>query len=192
MNYNTTPNSIFKQPDPRSEPTAWNTITWREQLIELGVVLIEVEYNGAGDSLESFAVMLLFNTDAPLLPKVPIEGIHPHAQPVLVEREWDDETRSPVSGQLMEVPERIFANMVGKPMADAFSDFLFNRAEDAGAAMNFNNDGSQGEIKWNLLTGEATVDSGYYETTRDDEGCIDNLFPEIYTPSEPESAAETP
>ena len=142
-------------------------------LTGLGVIGLVANYCGAGDSADDFSVHLEIDPDK--------------ADKSLVEKLTAAQHESFKSSWMVRAGHKTIDDF--KPDftcitpdqlnldADMLRDILAAHIVHAGGAWDFNNDGCSGDIEWDLVTNECTLDSGYYETIRHDEGyCSDDLF----------------
>ena len=142
-------------------------------LTSLNVIRLQASYSGAGDSADSFSVQLDIDPDK--ADKSLVEKLTA-AQHEKFKSSWRVRNGYKTLDDFKPdftciAPEQLNLD------ADMLRDILAASVVHAGGAWNFNEDGCSGNIEWDLVTNECALDSGYYETIRQDDGhCSDDLF----------------
>lgn len=178
-------------------------LAFREQMLRMGVVAIDVEYAGSGDSMDHFSVVYKF--EGPIA--LDAEAALKRAQQIQKDTDaWDVDSidsyalerakTSLASGEAHGTHKlsAIYALKSGQKSLNVdWDDLMYGIASAAGAVMMFDNDGSSGTIEWDLKTNICDISSGYYETTRDDAGSYSDIFGAADAMAELEAAGiETP
>lgn len=178
-------------------------LAFREQMLRMGVVAIDVEYAGSGDSIDHFDVVYKFGAPIALDAETVLKTVQQIQEDVKAWRKdtIDDYAREKAKATLASGEAHgthklvaLHALMSGqKPLHVDWDYLMYNIASAAGAVLMFDNDGSSGTIEWDLKTNICNVDSGYYETSRDDAGTRDDVFGAEAAMAELEAAGvETP
>lgn len=167
-------------------------LAFREQMLRMGVARIEINYHGSGDSLSHFDAAYHFAEAPPA--SMTGEEMVAKAQEVSTDRRmWDSKFAYDVACAKRDIIDNLAHGShalnaahalrcqargeSGQPMDINWNDILYDIVQGAGATMMFDNDGSAGDIEWDLTTNICNISSGYYsEPSRGDEGSYDDVF----------------
>lgn len=138
-------------------------------LTSSGVIHLSAYYSGSGDSADDFYISLRIDRGKMVSDKL-------QALDAKREAEHKETWRFKNHGEEYMPSDTITPEDIGIS-GNEIRDILADRIVAVGGAWDFNNDGSSGDIEWDLVTNECELTSGYFETVRHDDGhCTDDLL----------------